>query len=93
MYVDDSCLFETTQDDLLDNGGSSGDGEDKNEEEKGEFGREIDRKYLFGDELHLFFKSKDPRRVRYFTIRFTISLLYLGLLVTNQKVLLCDLAR
>lgn len=88
-YQSDSCLFENTQEDLLDDGSTSSEGEDSDEEEKDE----VVQEHLFGDKLHLFFKAKDPRKVCYFTIRSTISLLYLGLLFTNQKVLLCDLTR
>ena len=93
-YLSDSCLFETTREDLCGDGSTFNDCGDKDEEEEqGALVKEVDRKDLFGDELYLFFKSKDPRRRRYFTIRFTISLLYLGLLFTNQNVLLCDLTR
>ena len=67
--------------------------EEENNEENKEGPGEEDQKELFGDYLHHFYQLKDKRKVRFLTIRFTISMLYIALLYTNHNLLLCDFTR
>ena len=81
-FLSDSCLFEPSVEDIVD---------DKSDFEEEE--RDIDPEDLFGDDLHKYYKVKKRGSAHYLSIRLTISLLYLGLLFSNQKVLLCDITR
>lgn len=46
-----------------------------------------------GNELYLMHRAKRRQKTKYFTVRFTAGLLYLGLLYTQEKILLADLTR
>lgn len=46
-----------------------------------------------GNELYMLRRAKRRQKVKYFTVKFTIGLLYLGLLYTHQKILPSDLMR
>ena len=48
---------------------------------------------LSGNELYMFWRKRKWSRVRFFTVKFTIGLLYLGLMYTHQRILPSDLMR
>lgn len=53
----------------------------------------VGEKITSGNDLYLLQRAKRQLKVQYFSVKFTIGLLYLGLLYTHQKILPSDLVR
>ena len=87
-FPEDSCLFKDSQDSIVEPDEDSMEAEMSEEPST----PKTDER-LSGNDLYLARRAKKRHNIQYFSIKYTIGLLYLGLLYTNQKVLPSDLNR
>ena len=82
-FPEDENLFDNSLDCSLGDS-ANGDGGDEGNKAQG----------VTGNDLYVLLrKTKKIRTVQYFSIRYTIGMVYLGLLFSNQKVLTSELSR
>ena len=94
-YPEDSFLFKSSQNSLVEEEGLMvEEGEQLTKEKRGgKWCTDKDEKRLSGNELYLLRRRSKLQTVQYFSVRYTVGLVYLALLFTCQRILLCDFSR